>query len=145
MRLVTARRSARPPPVEYLRELINGAVVVVPLAVDDISAGQMVVVQSMGLGKPVVVTDTPTIRDYVTDGYNARLVPMGDAEAMAAVIGDLLSSPAERKRLGANARATFDAKLSTEGAFRALLNAIGVPSSQSAACEDIEAVSRLNK
>ena len=131
---------------EYLRELIRGAVVVVPLAVDDISAGQMVVIQSMGLGKAVIVTDTPTIRDYVTDGHDARLVPMGDADAMRAAIADLLSNPAKRARLGTNAMATFDVRLSTEGTLRGLLSAIGVAVDQSGArLAEVNAVSHMNE
>ena len=109
---------------EYMREIIGSTIVVVPLAVADISAGQMVVVQSMGLGKAIIVTDTPTIRDYVVDGQNGVLVPMGDANAMRAAIQDLLQNPEKRARLGTNARATFDANLSTEGHLRGLIESI---------------------
>ena len=108
----------------YLRELVDATLVVVPVAAGQISAGQMVLIQSMGLGKAIIVTDTPTIRDYVTDRHDAWLVPMGDAAAMQEAILHLLQNPQECERLGRNARDTFDAKLSAEGHLRGLVNAI---------------------
>lgn len=108
----------------YLRELIDAALVVVPLLADDISAGQMVLVQSMGLGKAIVITDTPTVRDYVTDRQDAWLVPRGDATAMHEAILHLLNDAKERERLARNARDTFDRKLSAEGYLRSLIAAI---------------------
>jgi glycosyltransferase involved in cell wall biosynthesis len=108
----------------YLRELVDATLVVVPVAAGQISAGQMVLIQSMGLGKAIIVTDTPTIRDYVTDRHDAWLVPMGDAAAMQGAILHLLQNPQECERLGRNARDTFDAKLSAEGHLRGLVNAI---------------------
>lgn len=108
----------------YLRELVNATLVVVPVAAGQISAGQMALIQSMGLGKAIIVTDTPTIRDYVTDRHDAWLVPMGDAAGMQEAISCLLQNPKERERLGCNARDTFDAKLSAESHLRGLISAI---------------------
>ena len=48
--------------LDYLWQLLRARVVVVPLAVDDISAGQMVFIQAMALARPLVVTATPTTR-----------------------------------------------------------------------------------
>lgn len=110
---------------DYLRELVDASVVVIPLAVDDISAGQMVAIQSMAFGKAVIITDTPTVRDYVTDQYDAILVPQGDFAALRQAISNLLAAPQERERLGRNAFKTFTEKLSTEGHLRGLIAAIG--------------------
>jgi glycosyltransferase involved in cell wall biosynthesis len=107
----------------YLRELADAALIVVPLSHTDISAGQMVVIQAMGLGKAVIVTDTPTIRDYVTAGHDAVLVPPGDPAALRETIARLLADPAERERLGRNASATFDRACSTEAHLRGLIAA----------------------
>jgi hypothetical protein len=49
----------------YLEQLRRCDVVVVPLAVEDISAGQMVIIQAMAYAKPIIVTRTPTIEEYV--------------------------------------------------------------------------------
>jgi glycosyltransferase involved in cell wall biosynthesis len=110
---------------DYLRELVDASVVVIPLAVDDISAGQMVAIQSMALGKAVIITDTPTVRDYVIDQHDAILVPQSDPIALRQAISNLLAAPQERERLGRNAFKTFTEKLSTEGYLRGLIAAIG--------------------
>jgi glycosyltransferase involved in cell wall biosynthesis len=109
----------------YLRELANAAIVVVPLTNTEISAGQMVLIQAMGLGKAIIVSDTPTIRDYVTAGHDAVLVPQGNAAALRDAIAHLLTDPAWRERLGRNASTTFDKSCSTEAHLRALIAAAG--------------------
>jgi glycosyltransferase involved in cell wall biosynthesis len=108
---------------DYVIELFGAAVVVVPLAVDDISAGQMVLIQAMSLGKPIVVTRTSTICDYVTDGEDALLVERGDPVALRAAIQMLLKDPALRARLGQNAIARFDRNYSTKGHLRMIVEA----------------------
>ena len=105
---------------EYLRHLLEAAVVVVPLLVGDISAGQMVMIQAMACGRPMVVTDTPTTREYVSHGVEALLVPMGDAAAMAGAIAALLGDAALRDRLGRSAAEAFHRRFSTEAYVRAL-------------------------
>jgi len=110
--------------IEYFQELARAAVVAIPLSVDDISAGQMVLIQSMGMGKAIVASRTPGICDYVTDGHDALLVPCGDPDALRAAIALLLGDRTLRDRLGYNARATFEANLSTEGHMRKLLATI---------------------
>lgn len=112
---------------DYFREILRATVVVIPLAVEDISAGQMVLIQSMGLGSAIVVTDSPTIRDYVTDGHDVLLVPRGDAAALRAAIQRLLGDAVLRARLAGNARATYDANFSTQGHLQRLLAAIAEP------------------
>jgi glycosyltransferase involved in cell wall biosynthesis len=110
--------------LDYFKELERAAVVAIPLSVEDISAGQMVLIESMGMGKAIVVSRTPTISDYVSDGHNALLVPCADAPALRGAIERLLGDRALRERLGNNARSTFDSDLSTEGHMRRLLAAI---------------------
>jgi glycosyltransferase involved in cell wall biosynthesis len=106
---------------EYILQLFGAEAVAVPLAVQDISAGQMVVIQAMALGKAIVVTRTPTIEDYVTDGEDALLVPPGDAKAMEQAIGRLLQDPSLRERLGRNAMARFERSYTTREHVRALV------------------------
>ncbi len=89
----------------YVEELRSAAVVAVSLEASDISAGQMVLVQAMACCKPLVVTETPTIADYLVDGSNALLVPQGDAEAMRKAIEKLLEDRELASRL---ARKAFD-------------------------------------
>jgi glycosyltransferase involved in cell wall biosynthesis len=109
---------------DYFREVLRAAVVVIPLAVEDVSAGQMVLIQAMGLASAIVVTDTPTIRDYVTADHDVLLVPRGDVMALRAAILRLLGDAALHTRLASNAQATFDANFTTEEHMQRLLSAI---------------------
>jgi glycosyltransferase involved in cell wall biosynthesis len=122
--------------LEYLWQLLRADIVVIPLRVADISAGQMVLIQAMALARPLIVTRTPTVEDYLTDGVNALLVPRGDAAAMAGAIQRLLADPAEAAALSRRAQADYMARFSAEAHFRALVQAVeqhcGLPKSAAA-------------
>ncbi len=60
--------------------------------------------EAMAAGLPVVATSRGGIAELVDDGRTGRLVPPGDAEALAAALCALLSDPAARRRMGAAAR-----------------------------------------
>jgi glycosyltransferase involved in cell wall biosynthesis len=105
---------------DYLREVAGATAVVIPLAVEDISAGQMVLSQAFALGRPVVVTDTATVMDYAADGETALLVPRGDAAAMRAALLRLLDDAPLRERLGAAGLAAFEADMDTPAHLRRL-------------------------
>lgn len=59
-----------------------------------------VVVQGMAAGKPVVATNGGGIPEIVVDGLTGLLVPMADADAMAAAICHLISKPALAQQMG---------------------------------------------
>lgn len=50
------------------------------------SAGQQTYLNAMALGKVVVVTDSPGVRDYVEPGETGLVVPPGDPAALAAAL-----------------------------------------------------------
>lgn len=54
--------------------------------------------------RAVVTTDAPGCRDVIEDGFNGRLVAVEDARGLAEAISWLISNPAERHRMGGNAR-----------------------------------------
>ena len=108
----------------YLSELAGASIVAVPLAVDNISAGQMVMLQALAFGKPVVVTRTPTIEEYVADNEQAVLVPRGDAAAMRSAIESLLASPERMDAMGQAGLRTFEEKFSMRSYVRNVLKAI---------------------
>jgi glycosyltransferase involved in cell wall biosynthesis len=64
----------------------------------------MAIVEAMAAGVPVVATDTDGAREVIESNVSGRLVPVGDVDAIAGSIGELLSDPAARARLGANAQ-----------------------------------------
>ena len=66
----------------------------------------------LAFGLPMVLSDVGGFREIVDDYGAGRLVPPGDPSALAAAIGELLSDPAERERLGERARAAAGGPLS---------------------------------
>jgi glycosyltransferase involved in cell wall biosynthesis len=54
------------------------------------------VLESMACGVPPVVSDLPSLREWITDGENGLLVPVGDVEALAEAIVYLLQNPQKR-------------------------------------------------
>jgi phosphatidylinositol alpha-mannosyltransferase len=51
----------------------------------------IVLLEGMAAGTPVVATDIDGYRNVAADGRGARLVPPGDAAALAAALGDVLA------------------------------------------------------
>ena len=97
-------------PEEHEARVRASAVVVVPLlAGTERSAGQQTYLNAMGLGKPVVVTDAPGVRDYVTDGETGLVVP-NEPDALAEAVMRRLTDHDLARRLGAAARADVEAR-----------------------------------
>jgi glycosyltransferase involved in cell wall biosynthesis len=87
------------------RSLAAGAtIVIVPMVDTELPAGPSVLVDAMALGRPVIASDTRGTRDYVTDGLTGWLVPPHNADALARQIAVVLSDPADRARVGEQAR-----------------------------------------
>ena len=65
-------------------------------------------VEAMALGRPVVASDLPPLREIVTNGVPGQdrglLVPAGDAAVLADALTHLVHDPDLRRRLGANAQ-----------------------------------------
>jgi glycosyltransferase involved in cell wall biosynthesis len=96
-----------------LRALYAGSrFVVVPLANAIHASGVNTVVEAMAMGKAVIVSDSPGIRDYVRPDETCLTVPCGDVGALRRAIDRLVAEPATCDRLGANARHYVEAKLS---------------------------------
>lgn len=112
---------------DYIGELAGASAVVVPLAVDDISAGQMVMLQAMAFGKPVVVTRTPTIAEYASDGHEVVMVPRGDASALRASIDALMRSPERLAAIGDAGRERYERSFTMRAYVRNVLDAVSSP------------------
>lgn len=61
--------------------------------------------EAMSSGCAIVASDTAPVREVIQHGDNGLLVDFFAAAALSQAISDLLDNPAERARLGANARA----------------------------------------
>lgn len=68
------------------------------------------VLEAMALGKPVVATDCGGTREMIRDGYDGFIVPVGDPEALAGKILDLISVPGGITRFGQHARESFQSR-----------------------------------
>ena len=98
----------------YFRELSRCRFVVLPIKVSDISAGQMVLLQSMAFGKPVIITRTETTKDYVSDGEGVLFVEQGNLADLRRAIIRLLSDDRLCSELGKKAAELFNRKYSIE-------------------------------
>jgi glycosyltransferase involved in cell wall biosynthesis len=76
---------------ELRLQIANALFVVIPLPVFNYSYGQMSFLQSMSMGKTVIVTETPSSIDYLQDGRGAFLVRPYDVADMKAKIELLLN------------------------------------------------------
>lgn len=93
---------------EYAERFRTASVVVVALERrDDRSAGQQTYLNAMALGKPVIVTDSLGVHEYVEDGRTGLVVPPGDARALRAALDQTLdpANADEVAALGERARA----------------------------------------
>ena len=120
VRLVVAGRGSLAPVVEglgveYVGELAPEQVVArmdaaTVLVVPSLTEGLgRVIVESFARGRGIVASATGGIADLVTDGVEGLLVPPGNPDALAAALVRVLSEPELAARLGAAARARFDA------------------------------------
>jgi glycosyltransferase involved in cell wall biosynthesis len=75
-------------------------------------------IEAMAAARAVVSTAVGGVGDVVTDGVTGRLVPAGDAVAVATAVANLLRNPAERQRLGAAARAQVLERFSADRLLR---------------------------
>ena len=73
-----------------------------------------VAVEAQAMARPVIASAHGGARETVVDGETGRLVPPGDAAALAAAIGDVADmAPAERNSMGAAARDNAVRRFST--------------------------------
>ncbi len=85
-----------------------------------------VVVEALSQGLPVVAARTAALAEAVEDGVTGRLVPPGDAGALAAAIDALAADPAERRRAAEAARARIAAGFDLEAGVDRLVALLGL-------------------
>lgn len=71
---------------DYMKLLANCRAAVFPLRKTVRSAGQQSYLNAMCLGKPVIVPDTPGVRDYIIDGVTGVIVRSDPAAMRAAIL-----------------------------------------------------------
>jgi len=73
------------------------------------------------LGTPIVATSVGAFREFLADGATGRLVPPGDAGALATTLGDVLADAAGAARMADAARALSASAWSWTDSARATL------------------------
>ncbi len=66
----------------------------------------LTVIEAGVFGLPIVATDTPGMREILSDGESGLIVPIGDVPRLVAALRTLLADPVLRRRLGAAAQDT---------------------------------------
>ncbi len=96
-----------------LRDLYAGCrFVVAPLAHTNNAGGVSAIQEAGAMGKALVVSDNPAIRDFIVPGETCLVVPRHDATAMRNAILRLLGDRDLCDRLGRNARRLVEATAS---------------------------------
>ncbi len=67
-----------------------------------------VVLEAFSASRPIIAAAADGPREVIADGQTGLLVPVGDADALAAAIGSLVADPDRAARLAAAGRAAFE-------------------------------------
>lgn len=75
-------------------------------------------------GRPVIVTRTSDIAEYLSDGENAHLIPPGDVDALVQRLRQVLSDPEGAAAVGARGRRVAEASFDYRVVTRVLTEAL---------------------
>jgi glycosyltransferase involved in cell wall biosynthesis len=114
--------------------------VVAPLHAVPYAAGATGVVEAMAMGKAVIATASPGIAEYVEDGVTGRVVPPGDAAALARAVEDLWAQPGLCDAMGRRNRAWVEANAGLDSYVRRAAGILA-PAREGVPVRDIAAVS----
>jgi len=89
---------------EMKRRISRSRFVVLPIPQVEFCTGQQTFLQSMALGKTVLVSDIPAVRDYIVDRETGFLYRPGDENDLHQKLQILLSEDGTVKRVGTAAR-----------------------------------------
>jgi glycosyltransferase involved in cell wall biosynthesis len=81
-------------------------------------ASPVSILEALACGKPVVASNVGSVSETVIDGETGRLFPAGYLAAFVDATVELLKSPAERQRLGAEGRRRVEARWSLDAMVR---------------------------
>ena len=98
---------------KYLQMLAECWCVIVPLADIHISAGQFVFLQSMMFGKPVIVTESDTVHEYIENEKNGLIIPK-EKQALLKALKRLEEDPALYQKLGKSGKIVYREKFSLQ-------------------------------
>jgi glycosyltransferase involved in cell wall biosynthesis len=80
------------------------------------------VYEALAVGKPVITSNTPAIRELLTHGEDVFLCDPADSDALARAIQSLLSDGVLRKKIATNGHRTFLERCTPEKIGREIAN-----------------------
>jgi glycosyltransferase involved in cell wall biosynthesis len=102
-------------PYRELRALYAKArLVVTPLLDVDYAAGNTSLLEAMAMAKPVIVSRTRGITDYIVHNETGMYVSPGDPAELRDTILSLWDNPGERDRLGTNGRQAIEEQMNLD-------------------------------
>lgn len=104
---------------EFFEQLAQCYAVIVPLADINISSGQLVIIQAMMYGKPVIVTQNNTVKDYIDAGKTGLIIEKNKTALADAILS--LKDESYYKAISNAEREQYESKFSAY----AMGNAIG--------------------
>jgi len=78
------------------------------------------------MGRPVITTDAIGCRETVRDGYNGFLVPVRDAEALAAAMQRFIDNPDLIAPMGIASRQLAEERFDIDRISTSMLQAMGI-------------------
>ena len=104
-----------PVSIKEMMRMIEGSLFgVLPLKWFNYSYGQMTLMQQMAMGKAVVVSEVPSVKDYAKHNVDACFYPPEDVDALAEEMKRLLEDNEFRIGIGQAASKTIKEKINEE-------------------------------
>ncbi|QNA91714.1 MULTISPECIES: glycosyltransferase family 4 protein [unclassified Microbacterium] len=118
-------RVVRNMPHAELRDLYaTASVVAIPTRPNLHASGMTVALEALATARPVVVSATPGMEQYVSEGRTGRLVPPEDPAELALAILRLLDDPVSAAELGRNGRLEVEHRFTTQIMVAALVKGL---------------------
>ena len=80
----------------------------------------LVILEALASGTPIVATDIQGTREAIEHGRNGLLAPVGDSEALAGFVVDILENPDKASAFRAAGRKRIDEEFTPSRMFAAL-------------------------
>lgn len=113
--------------VEVRDLLASASVVAIATRPNSHASGLTVTLESMSTGRPVVVSDTPGMSDYVDPGVTGLLVEPRNPQAMADAIITLVDDRERARAMGLAGRQSIEQRFNTGAMCRALASVLWPP------------------
>jgi len=113
----------------FYKKMKESSLVVIPLS-SELPAGLIILLKATFINKPIIATNTPSIRNYVTNEFSGYLVPMGDHFELAKAIKSLYYDFGKQKLFTKNSLNYISKEFSKEKYTKKLSNIIKEINSQ---------------